>query len=142
MIICKPLCALLTLGDAISDAIEEESVNGMTGQYTQPLETSRAVRTSLRRLYTKPLICQKCGKTGHRGEECRTSRYATRFVLLRPEQRPRINATSKYCNHCYRIGHSREECRRLQAELAYSACKKFYLQHITRRSATRKAINK
>lgn len=54
--------------------------------------------------------CRKCRKIGHYGQDCRSSRYATRFTVSLPEGRPRINAIEKNCNYCKKIGRTRQEC--------------------------------
>ncbi|KAL6252276.1 hypothetical protein P5V15_015248 [Pogonomyrmex californicus] len=54
--------------------------------------------------------CEKCGKIGHYGHECRTSRFSNRYTLPKPERQPRINTIEKQCSYCKKIGHLRHEC--------------------------------
>ncbi|CAL1680933.1 unnamed protein product [Lasius platythorax] len=48
----------------------------------------------------------KCGKIGHYGRDCRSSRYA----LPKPDKSSRVNTVEKFCKHCKKHGHNREEC--------------------------------
>jgi len=53
--------------------------------------------------------CQKCGKMGHLGRDCRISRYANRFTLPKAEKPVNVNNIEKYCTYCKRTG-QRDEC--------------------------------
>ncbi|KAL6263000.1 hypothetical protein P5V15_005796 [Pogonomyrmex californicus] len=52
--------------------------------------------------------CNKCGKIGHYGHDCRTNRFTNRYTLPRPEGQSRINTIEKQCSCCKKIGHLRE----------------------------------
>ncbi|KAL6256563.1 hypothetical protein P5V15_012672 [Pogonomyrmex californicus] len=54
--------------------------------------------------------CNKCGKIGHYGHDCRTTRFTNRYTLPRPEGQPRINTIEKQYSYCKKIGHLRHEC--------------------------------
>jgi len=54
--------------------------------------------------------CQKCGKLGHLGRDCRTSRYANRFTLPKAEKPANVNNIEKYCIYCKNTSHKRDEC--------------------------------
>jgi len=47
---------------------------------------------------------------GHEGRDCRSSRYATRFSLLKAKKTNRINTVEKHCTYCQKARHKREEC--------------------------------
>ncbi|XP_011254548.2 uncharacterized protein LOC105250252 [Camponotus floridanus] len=96
-----------TLQEAISAATTEEKIKEPTIVSTQ----SKSAATPTYYRDTRNVIqCQKCRKIGHHGRECRTSRYATRFLLPKPERHSRVNTVNKYCNYCKKTGHNREEC--------------------------------
>ena len=95
-----------TLQEAIAAASAEEKVKG-------PSATSSRHKTNSAPTYKHDnrtnIQCQKCGKNGHYGRDCRTSRYANRFTLPKPDS-SRVNTINKYCKHCKKPGHNREEC--------------------------------
>ena len=98
-----------SLTEAITGAIAEEKVKGPSnrnGTYSNKNKFESQKRSS----YPTAIQCRKCGKTGHYGQDCRTSRYADRFSLPKPEGRPRVNTVEKYCEHCRRKGHTKQEC--------------------------------
>ncbi|KAL6417547.1 hypothetical protein ACFW04_013623 [Cataglyphis niger] len=67
--------------------------------------------TNLQAMRIKVLQCNKCGKLGHHGRECRKSKlakYATRFALPKPQEQPKINTLKKHCTYCKKSG--RDEC--------------------------------
>ncbi|XP_036141761.1 uncharacterized protein LOC118645219 [Monomorium pharaonis] len=98
-----------TLQDAISGASAEEKVREPNrNRKEDPRTVPKYARNILR--------CGKCGKNGHDGRECRSSRYANRFELPRPEGRPRVNTVELYCDHCKRAGHTRKECWSLHGQ--------------------------
>ncbi|XP_071631814.1 uncharacterized protein [Temnothorax longispinosus] len=98
----------VTLQEAIAEASAKEKVNGPSGISPRP-ENNYAYSPQPRD-NRSILQCQKCGKYGHHGRECRTSRYANRFSLPKPDRTPRVNAIDKVCNYCKKAGHMREEC--------------------------------
>jgi len=55
------------------------------------------------------VLCQKCGKMSHLRRDCRISRYANRFTLLKAENLANVNNIEKYCTYCKRTGHKRNE---------------------------------
>jgi len=96
-----------TLQEAITGASAEEKVK-------EPNMRKNAYhgqgKFDARTRHPQNLMCQKCGKMGHHGRDCRTSRYANRFSLPKPEGRPRVNTVDKYCNYCKKAGHVRNDC--------------------------------
>jgi len=52
----------------------------------------------------------KCGKAGHYGRDCRTSRHANRFALPKANKHTEMNMMEKYCTHCKKAGHGRKKC--------------------------------
>lgn len=97
----------MTLQEAISAASAEEKIKGLAIISTRP----KSAATPTYYHDTRNVIqCQKCGKIGHHGRECRTSRYATRFSLPKPERHSRVNTVDKCCNHCKKTGHNRKKC--------------------------------
>ncbi|XP_071651733.1 uncharacterized protein [Temnothorax longispinosus] len=97
-----------TLQEAIGGASAEEKINGPSGNPPRPKNNYAYSPQS--RDNQSIIQCQKCGKYGHHGRECRTSRYANRFSLPKPDRTPRVNAIDKVCNYCKKAGHMREEC--------------------------------
>ncbi|XP_071627755.1 uncharacterized protein [Temnothorax longispinosus] len=97
-----------TLQEAIAGASAEEKVNGPSG--IPPRPKNNYAYSPQPRDNRSILQCQKCGKYGHLGRECRTNRYANRFSLPKPDRTPRVNAIDKVCNYCKKAGHMREEC--------------------------------
>ncbi|KYN01997.1 hypothetical protein ALC62_07214 [Cyphomyrmex costatus] len=92
------------LQEAINAASAEERVKGPSSR------TPFSDRNKDGSRQQEKIQCDKCGKLGHHGRECRSSRYATRFSLPQPEGRPRVNTVEKYCNYCKKAGHNRDEC--------------------------------
>ncbi|XP_067203548.1 uncharacterized protein [Linepithema humile] len=90
------------LQEAIAVAASEEK---MRGPNVMNKPNYKAVGTTRE----KPPQCAKCGKWGHHGRECRTSRFANRFNLPKADGQ-RVNALEKYCKHCKKTGHLRDEC--------------------------------
>ncbi|XP_077257584.1 uncharacterized protein LOC143894822 [Temnothorax americanus] len=97
-----------TLQEAIAGASAEEKVNGPSG--IPPRPKNNYAYSPQPRDNRSIVQCQKCGKYGHLGRECRTNRYANRFSLPKPDRTPRVNAIDKVCNYCKKAGHMREEC--------------------------------
>ncbi|XP_071576353.1 uncharacterized protein [Temnothorax nylanderi] len=97
-----------TLQEAIAGASAKEKVNGPSGN---PPRSKNNYAYSPQPRDNRPIIqCQKCKKYGHHGRECRTSRYANRFSLPKPDRTLRVNAIKKFCKYCKKTGHIREEC--------------------------------
>ncbi|XP_070169655.1 uncharacterized protein [Polyergus mexicanus] len=96
-----------TLQEAIAAASAEEKVKG-------PPATGTRSKINFTPTYKQEnkinVQCQKCGKIGHYGRDCRTSRYTNRFSLPKPDRQPRVNTVNKYCHYCKKSGHDREEC--------------------------------
>jgi len=93
-----------TLQEAVTGATAEEKLlRPAKAQYssrTRPESSySRSDRNSAKYF--------KCGKSGHHGRDCRSSKSA----LSKPEK-PRVNVVNKFCFTCRKTGHSREECWR------------------------------
>jgi len=72
-----------TLQEAITGVSAEEKVNGPIARKSAYQGQSKFDESVTR------IICQKCGKMGHHGRDCRTSRYANRFSL--PKRRTTSN---------------------------------------------------
>jgi len=95
-----------TLTAAISGAIAEEKLKGSTSRINyKPREQDQ-----FRQNRNTGVQCQKCGKMGHQGKDCRTSRYANRFMLPKAEKPAGVNTVEKYCTYCKKAGHRREDC--------------------------------
>jgi len=96
-----------TLREAITGASAEEKVS-------EPVMRKAAYqgqsKFDARARQPQNPVCRKCGKVGHYGQDCRTSRYANRFTLPRAEKSANINNIEKYCSYCKKRGHKREEC--------------------------------
>ncbi|XP_025997290.2 uncharacterized protein LOC113005674 [Solenopsis invicta] len=97
-----------TLAEAITGATAEEKIKG-PGNRNPNFYPRNRLESQKQISYRKPQ-CKKCGKTGHYGQDCRSSRYTNRFSLPRPDNRSHINTFEKYCNHCKKKGHTRKEC--------------------------------
>ncbi|KYN01907.1 hypothetical protein ALC62_07291 [Cyphomyrmex costatus] len=73
-----------TLQEAIAGPSAEEKVKGSTSRM---LNSNRKFdnNTSHTRPYSESkLVCAKCGKRGHHGKDCHTSRYENCFNLPKP----------------------------------------------------------
>jgi len=95
-----------TLTAAISGAIAEEKLKGSSPRTNYKNKDQDQFRQGR----NTGLQCQKCGKMGHHGRDCRTSRYANRFVLPKAEKPAGVNTVEKYCTYCKKAGHKREDC--------------------------------
>ena len=97
------------LSAAILGATAEEKLKGSSTKQAPSTDRNRNWQEHSRN--KNPSIqCHKCGKTGHIGRECRTSRYANRVFLPKPEKTASANTVDKYCTYCKKAGHKREEC--------------------------------
>ncbi|XP_067203791.1 uncharacterized protein [Linepithema humile] len=97
-----------TLQEAIAVATAEEKLQGPSpalNKYNAYYKTTNKARK-------KTPQCAKCGKWGHIGRECRTSRFANRFSLPKADGH-KVNALEKYCKYCKKPGHFQEECWQL-----------------------------
>ncbi|KYN19762.1 hypothetical protein ALC57_07915 [Trachymyrmex cornetzi] len=96
-----------SLQEAINAASAEEKVKGPTlrANYNERYKNGQN-----QNLKNTGVQCSKCGKIGHLGRDCRSSRYATKFSLPRAEKPASINLAEKYCTYCKRAGHKRNEC--------------------------------
>ncbi|KAL6416664.1 hypothetical protein ACFW04_013260 [Cataglyphis niger] len=95
-----------TLQEAIAAASAEEKVRGPSAISTRHRTNSAPTYKNENKINVQ---CNKCGKNGHYGQDCRTNRYANRFSLPKPDS-SRVNAVNKFCNYCKKTGHSRDEC--------------------------------
>ncbi|XP_070526497.1 uncharacterized protein [Cardiocondyla obscurior] len=94
-----------TLSEAVAGATIEERQQGTPARvYSEHEKTYPPVNS------WSNINCQKCGKRGHTGRECKNSRHANRFSLPQADANEKVNATSKYCTHCNINGHIREDC--------------------------------
>ncbi|KYN11058.1 General transcription factor II-I repeat domain-containing protein 2 [Trachymyrmex cornetzi] len=96
-----------SLQEAINAASAEEKVKGPTLRTNY---NERYKNGQNQNLKNTGVQCSKCGKIGHLGRDCRSSRYATKFSLPRAEKPASINLAEKYCTYCKRAGHKRNEC--------------------------------
>ncbi|XP_018407676.1 PREDICTED: uncharacterized protein LOC108783574 [Cyphomyrmex costatus] len=101
-----------TLQEVIAGASSEEKIKGLNDRHRayQRDKKTDSNYYSPRNLRNPTPQCGKCGKTGHIGQNCRTSRYANKFSLPRAEKRAGINIVEKFCTYCKKAGHNREEC--------------------------------
>ena len=99
-----------TLQEAIAAASAEERIKGTAANRPKPKYNTLGGDN-----YKNKLQCRKCGKMGHHGKDCRSSRYANRFALPQPEK-SRVNAVDKFCKHCKKRGHTRNECWHLNGK--------------------------
>jgi len=92
-----------TLQEAITGATAEEKLvkPAKASQYSNRTRPESNYSRTDRNNNT----CFKCGKSGHHGRDCRSSKNA----LPKPEK-PRVNLVNKFCSLCKRTGHSRDEC--------------------------------
>ncbi|XP_071574634.1 uncharacterized protein [Temnothorax nylanderi] len=95
---------------AILGATSEEKLKGPPQRSTYNTDRNQNGQEQTRRTQSVGVKCNKCGKLGHSGQECRTSRYANRYSLPRAEKPHGINTVEKYCFHCKKEGHKREDC--------------------------------
>ncbi|XP_067216920.1 uncharacterized protein [Linepithema humile] len=116
-----------TLQEAIEGAKAEEKLK-------RPRDSAYNANKSFNNL--KAIQCHKCGKQGHHGRDCRTSRYGNQFTLPKPSG-SRFNTLDKHCNYCKKSGHNRTECWILNGKPEYTKNKK-----INEESNTRNTINK
>ncbi|KYN27982.1 hypothetical protein ALC57_02606 [Trachymyrmex cornetzi] len=97
-----------SLQEAITGSSAEEKVKGPSAK--QSYNRNKFDNNNPRRSNQDVgITCLKCGKRGHLGCDCRTSRYANKFSLPRAEGPP-VNTVNKYCNYCKKAGHTRKEC--------------------------------
>ncbi|KAL6256702.1 hypothetical protein P5V15_011629 [Pogonomyrmex californicus] len=73
-----------TIQEAIAGATVEEKTRGPS------MRTLTYRNRSVFKTHTPSPRCEKCGKIGHYGHECRTSRFSNRYTLPKPERQPRI----------------------------------------------------
>ena len=95
-----------TLQEAITAATAEEKVKGSTASRSSNFQNRNRYDQPSSRQTKNTTQCYKCGKTGHYGRDCRSSRYA----LPKPDKSSRVNTVEKFCKHCKKRGHNREEC--------------------------------
>ncbi|KAL6255625.1 hypothetical protein P5V15_012873 [Pogonomyrmex californicus] len=93
-----------TIQEAIAGAIAEEKTRGPSTR------TLTYRNRPVFKAHTPSSRRKKCGKIGHYGRDCRTSRFSNRYTLPKLEGQPRINTIEKQCSYCKKIGHLRYEC--------------------------------
>ncbi|EFN89311.1 hypothetical protein EAI_06204 [Harpegnathos saltator] len=106
------------LVDAIMEAVEEECVKGVGSINSRPNDIAMTTRyrryaNSMPAREPPTLKYLKCGKLGHTGRDCRSSRRGTQFPLPKSEGNARVNNVIKHCTFCDKSGHNRKECRNL-----------------------------
>jgi len=85
-----------TLTAAIARATAEKKLKGSSSRINyKPKEQEQ-----FRQNRNTGIQCQKCGKMGHYGRDCCTSRYANRFTLPKAEKSANVNNVEKYCTYC------------------------------------------
>jgi len=81
-----------TLQEAIAGASAEEKIKGPNQRSSQHLPRGKIDAGRAQTTRYSMIQCHKCGKNGHYGRDCCTSRYANRFTLPRSEKNAGVNA--------------------------------------------------